>query len=179
MHAITLLTLAFLHIRAKWIFRKKSGEIGRDLTRDSIVLTILDWLWNALGPSGRGTDQSSFCSASDVDIAQAEEGAAGPRSRRFRHNKDILHGLLSQDDDDHEQLIREWNALADEDFVLSYSYVRDKIESPIREEAPTVPKRSVSRRRGRSPPAGRTSIEELPRLSIESGLRQDLNSRLH
>lgn len=120
---------------------------------------------------------SKILSVSDVNIAQAEEGIAKPRSKYFKDNNGILHGLLSQDDVDYE-LTRDWNALADEDLVLPNSYAKDRTQSPLR-EAPTAPKRINSLRRGRSPPAGRISIEVVPRLSIDPGVQQDLDSRLY
>lgn len=127
-YAIMLLILAYSHLRAKWIFRKKFGNIGKNLTEDSIILAIVDWACDLLDPTTELNDEHDQFRW----VALMDASVIGfPYSFRelLVEQKRFIHDLLQDDKGDYEEIISGRNALADEDFFLPSTYIKGRYSS--------------------------------------------------
>lgn len=72
-----LVVLALLHLKEKWRFRRKAGQIGRDLTEDSIVLALFDRAARLLRPWRK----TSMANHDDIfnNLSIAENGPASDK----------------------------------------------------------------------------------------------------
>ena len=115
-----LFILAVLHLKEKWRFRKKAGSIGRDLTEDSIVLTLMDWASRSFRP----WERNSWLHPSGLNnLSIAEKGPMPDMHQDLRDKKDSMLELLLDNEDGRSTPKRNWNALADEDFLIPIAYV--------------------------------------------------------
>lgn len=115
-----LLVLAVLHLKEKWRFRKKAGSIGRDLTEDSIVLTLMDWASRSFRPWER---KPWLHSSGLNNHSIAEKGPVLEMHQDLRDKKDSMLELLLDNEDGRSTPKRNWNALADEDFLIPIAYI--------------------------------------------------------
>ncbi|THH10451.1 hypothetical protein EW145_g1325 [Phellinidium pouzarii] len=122
-HSVGLLFLSLWFILEKWKFRTNAGRLGHELTGDSLMLSLIDWLIHVLQSlrhkrhphRGQNSEFGAF------KISQAEMGhGAGMRPQSEKADAQAA----SEDDD--EGSTREegtWNALSDEKFLMNTTYI--------------------------------------------------------
>lgn len=117
-YASMLVVLAVLHVRRKWNFRSKTGEIGRNLTEDSIILAFYEW---AEGYRARSWEALRFFLYSTFENNDYEKG--DPGTSIDRKSIQLSISQLLDDEEGSESSTGDWVALLnDEKFLLKAEY---------------------------------------------------------
>lgn len=123
-----LVVLALLHLKEKWTFRRKAGHIGRDLTEDSIVLTLIDWVIRSFRPWRKTSFVNNYNNTGTSNFNTLSITEKGPPVLNMhgdlRDKKDSVLELLLDNEDGQNSPKHNWNALADEDFFLPIAYIQ-------------------------------------------------------